>query len=651
MNDKGPSVVTVDEFVKAPEGVPDSADYISPDEEPPDDAVVIPGPKDGQYAVSPDEFPDEIEMTDAVAQFISDSGADLTPPEEADWEDVDAARDDWEELRDNPGPLIDEYGTEEAVEIIGALKDYIEVVEEVRDGEYHDDSTTDESSGEDDPESTESEESDDDDSEPEETPMHEQIQPGDTVVIDASDDPEVHGRDEVEGEVAFIGPDWVELETRIGGETMFEVENIKDFEYESILPDMEFLERYEADGLDVKNAALNMGLEPGVEDYSDEIQDRAEEMSPTGNVSEQSLELFLDAARDVIDEEMGREGLEQFAEALDNQVRPHTLEAGEVDDVPTDERLENCFDFADEIKGAREAGIEGGNTKGDEIELMIYADGSRDFATPTDAYFGAYADTGVVEGPNEAVMNNRDAPKVIDALGGSTCDVAVTEDPSGEEYIVKEGIEGKTVGEILDEGGTPFDSEEAKESAVDTLAAAFFVGNKDLHRENVVMQGDELVIIDHDSAGPEKDNGEWMGVHDVAMGLPGIPSDELAFAIYEKAADIVRGDADLPDDIDPVFEEYIEEAANKALTTAQRDPSANVSSELVDDSNVDNVVEHISELEEGDRIAFYDSMLHEEVEGEVKFLQRTDDGYVAIVWDDEGYEYEIEDPTDIEEVL
>ncbi len=655
MND---NVIEVGELIierGTPEGVPDSADYYSPDDDPPDDSVVIPGPKGGQYAVAIDEFPDTVEVTDAVAQFMSDSGVELTIPDEPDAVAAAEAEEILNEARDDPGKLIEEYGTEESLEIIDALADWTTAIRNASVGGGNESQDNEDDTDESDDNTGDVDSADDGQTDTAtivDDINIDQIEVGDTVTIDVPADDDHHPPTKFEAEVEFIDDEWVEVNEN-GNSVNFPVEYINEHETESPMPDEEFIDRYDGSAGDVLTAAWNLERNRGYDDYSPDIRDRAEEMSPTDHFGEGDVELVIDAAEEVLLEEEGREALELLSDEFDDVLRPNTLVEGEVDDVPVEERLEKCFDFAEEIESLRDRGIDGGNTKGDEMEVLEYADGTVDYATPTDAYYGVYNDTGVVEGPGEAKQNNINSPKVIDALGGSTCEVELTEDPSGEEYLVKEGIEGNTVGKLVEDGEAPFDDPETHDSAIETLSAAFFTGNADLHRENVVVdENGELVVIDHDSAGPNEMD-EWMHPADIATGLHGIDTSELTFRIYEKAAEIVRGETELPEDMDERHREYVEQAANRALEVAQRDPSANVSQSLVDDDDVDNVVGDIAELEEGERVVFYDEILNEEIEGDVEFIQLDEDeeNWVAFIWDDDGHEYSIHDPTKIEEVI
>lgn len=217
----------------------------------------------------------------------------------------------------------------------------------------------------------------------------------------------------------------------------------------------------------------------------------------------------------------------------------------ELADMTTGERLRDAFTHAQERQGYRESGGEGGNTTGDEMEILEYQDGTRDFATPVDAY--NRATTGVVNSTDEAVENNTLSPIVINELGGRAAQVELVTDDTGEEYLVKEGLEGATV-KSWTRGNADLDVDEEaiKESAKKTMAAAYFVGNADLHGGNLFVdeENDEYAIIDHDSAGEDRYSGV-LGM-DRFSSPNGVMVDpqEVREQIYENALEIRSGEAD-----------------------------------------------------------------------------------------------------------
>lgn len=255
--------------------------------------------------------------------------------------------------------------------------------------------------------------------------------------------------------------------------------------------------------------------------------------------------------------------------------------AEELEDMETEERLEGAFDHAAEREGFREAGFRGGNTTGDEMEILRYQDGSRDFAIPVDAYPGT---TGVVRSPAEAKRHNRQSPRVINELGGTAAKTRVVEDPeSGDEYIVKEGLEGGvtsafTRGEksLEDEGADP---DELAESAERTMAAAYFTGNSDLHGGNLFIDAErnEYAVIDFDSGGYQRGAAAQFGqrqVNDISRysspgGLGAGNTVDVYETVYEMAQDIRSGEVDLGRGEIP---DYAEDAADMAVRVAYMDP-------------------------------------------------------------------------------
>jgi len=223
------------------------------------------------------------------------------------------------------------------------------------------------------------------------------------------------------------------------------------------------------------------------------------------------------------------------------------------------ETLRNAYEEAESVEGAREAGISGGLTTADEMEILEMPDGSRAFAIPFDAYDGT---SGLMPGRDTAVRNNRVGPVVIEELGGNAArtEVGVHD---GSNHIIKEGIEGVTLEEVA------FDGEFVsgiQEELVDTMAAGYFADNGDMHPGNLVVSdpdGDpEVYVIDHDS-GVDDDYGGTDPAHKNDVVDEGMLSDR----INEIAEDIFSGgDSPVPADrlrdiaesgeIDRVFEDF-----------------------------------------------------------------------------------------------
>ena len=323
------------------------------------------------------------------------------------------------------------------------------------------------------------------------------------------------------------------------------------------------------------------------------------------------------------------------------------------------EVLENAFAATDDTKGSREAGIEGGNTTGDKMKVLQMPDGSRAFATPVDAYPGT---TGVVKSRDEARTNNLNSPEVIEALGGTAAQTATTEGPDGREYIVKEGVPGQTASEYANRGGSA--SENVQEQASETMSAAYFVGNLDLHGGNAVVNTDtgELAIIDHDSAGYMSRGGfgpqnEVADTSRFTSGPRGIRAPDATEKIYEKAQQIRAGEVDLgvPDLSDHA--EYANDAADKAVRQAYVDPTY----DLPDDQVPAELqfpptgIESLDDFDDPDdrpddfyEVTFVDGN-GDVVVGEVKDIR---DGEEMVVENTEGYGVDtITDPNRVVDIL
>jgi len=243
----------------------------------------------------------------------------------------------------------------------------------------------------------------------------------------------------------------------------------------------------------------------------------------------------------------------------------------------SDRVLSRPFDYATEITGSREAGIESGNTTGEDMKVLTMSDDTRVFATPLDAY--EYTSTGVVDGPVEARINNKNSPKVINALGGLACKTEIVDGPGDRTYIAKEGIDG----ELLRESSfDSFPPDELVQSAKETRAAAYFVGNVDLHSANLMVTDDNgLVVIDHDSAGKTFDyRSGTEKVPNKSRYKIDLPSGSADEQIYDNARDIRNGDVDLSD-VGPAHTDFAQRAAEKATRAAVIDPSYDVPSDEV----------------------------------------------------------------------
>jgi len=256
-----------------------------------------------------------------------------------------------------------------------------------------------------------------------------------------------------------------------------------------------------------------------------------------------------------------------YIEPFEGEPDVKTAEPGKYGMASNDEVLSDPFDYATNVQGARDAGIEGGNTTGDKMKVLEMSDGSRVFATPVDAY--EVATTGVVDGPIEARTNNINSPKVINRLGGNACKTELVQGPGDRDYIAKEGVEGTT---FRNRDGVT--SDKAKASAGETLAAAYFTGNQDLHGENMMLSDDdELVIIDHDSGGSNYEFGIERTPDVVRFDSP--LSGSNLDTIYDNAREIKNGEVDF-EGIGNAHTAFAQRAADKALRVAVMDPTYDV---------------------------------------------------------------------------
>ena len=207
------------------------------------------------------------------------------------------------------------------------------------------------------------------------------------------------------------------------------------------------------------------------------------------------------------------------------------------------EVLSEPFDHSEDRVGAREAGIDGGATSAEQMDILEMPDGSRVFAIPTSAYVSGNVGVGVND--EEAVANNRVGPEIVEAFGGGAADTEIVEH-EGEEYIVKEGVDGHTIHDINHDPG--IDTQiffDAKDAVSETVAAGYFAGNSDLHGGNIVYnhEDDEAYVIDHDVAGGQRN--EWP--HPGKMNHGFADSDDVIDETTRMAIEYIRGDVDVPD--------------------------------------------------------------------------------------------------------
>lgn len=402
-------------------------------------------------------------------------------------------------------------------------------------------------------------------------------------------------------------------------------------------PDTDLIDEWQDDpsasDAPILNALMEMRDEHDYAQRRSDIQDGLDVPYEDASIGER-----LEAAKEQLNWMEGHE--KEFAQRMRDQVTPDTLHRNEVDDVAVGDRLEGSFYFADERHSAREYGIDGGNTTGDEMQVLEYADGSIDFAIPTEAY--EQTTTGVVDGKYEAIINNRDSPKVIEALGGSTCKTRIVEDESGKEHIVKEGLEGQELEGIGWE--EPELDDPAAESGVETLSAAYFVNNKDLHPSNLFYTEDgEVAVIDHDSSGVKGPSDvisppTRIGRHGSSAGINQVDVERRAF---DKAFKILSGEIELPSEINSAHKDFVEEAAEEAVETAITDssyvpPGADKSDF---EPRITRSREMVEMLDDGDQVNILNPNIGEARSGEVTDV--LDDQRVVYIEDEEGYTHEV----------
>ena len=272
------------------------------------------------------------------------------------------------------------------------------------------------------------------------------------------------------------------------------------------------------------------------------------------------------------------------------EVDVSNVEPGRFGLASSDEVLENPFASASDVVGSREAGIDGGNTTGEDMKILEQPDGSRVFATPAAAYDDT--PTVVVSSREEAIRANKDGPKVIEAFGGDACDTRIVE-YQGDDYIVKEGVDGELVNDVRQT--RPDDVSDAeRESMRDTMAAAYFQGNKDLHGANRMFGEDgNVYVIDHDSQTTSTDL--------LSMTVKWNARADVEGRINELAREYAQGDIELPDDVDDRTERTVRAQVEGAI---QENPEEVIPGA---DSPPDEAFDpEAAGLEEGDEITYLD---------------------------------------------
>lgn len=348
---------------------------------------------------------------------------------------------------------------------------------------------------------------------------------------------------------------------------------------------------------------------------------------------------WYEAVFDVTSEmdDVPKQKAQQFADTVDNRIKGTQL-----DDMDTREQLQNGFELYEERNDWYDVGS-GGNTTGDQMEVLDMPDGSRQFAIPVNAY--NRITTGVVRGPDEAVQNNLNAPKAIEALGGHAATTEVVQDPeTGDDYIVKEGIPGYDVSEARKQGidVAPGYREDAKA----TLAAAWFIGNGDLHYGNMrIAEDGRLVVIDHDSAG--SDRMDPQDPETAPAGPPGIHSPDVSEKAIDIAAEIELGDMDLPDDIPMWMQDEIMKRVEGAIEYANNIGYDDLPEELQRETAADRGIDMTEDIDVGDLLEVQPEYLNRKVQGEVDRIEYGN----LYIQDANGLEYEIENESEILELI
>lgn len=263
---------------------------------------------------------------------------------------------------------------------------------------------------------------------------------------------------------------------------------------------------------------------------------------------------------DVPQQALDEAGVET-TEGLVAEIESRTSDESPSDEVSTGERLGMAFEAAESRVDAREYGIKRGNTTADSMDILEYDDGSIDFAILSEAY----DDSAAVESAWYATRNNRDSPAVIETFGGESCQTEIIDDPSGDEYIVKEGIDGKALQDAVTDG----DDIDA-DSYIESIAAGYFVGNTDLHVGNLFVDDDGTVtVIDHDQAVWETIDREVTSVEQIAepslVAMPDVSVDDVREQTREMAQRLVDGEIELPEGISSAHEQYAQAAADEVI--------------------------------------------------------------------------------------
>lgn len=107
------------------------------------------------------------------------------------------------------------------------------------------------------------------------------------------------------------------------------------------------------------------------------------------------------------------------------------------------------------------------------------------------------------------IDKNEYIPKLIREFGGKAARTVHTE-YNGDEYIVKEGINGEKVEDYDKESLT----DDEIESLKDTLTSAYPAGLKDIGEDDVIIRGGEAYFIDYEKTVDEEKAWDYPNVND-----------------------------------------------------------------------------------------------------------------------------------------
>lgn len=222
------------------------------------------------------------------------------------------------------------------------------------------------------------------------------------------------------------------------------------------------------------------------------------------------------------------------------------------------EKFETAFERAIEKRSARDYTVTKtkpiGQSRGYQMELLLYDDGSFDMIAPVSTY---HRDWAILDSqtPEQAIQDTLEGPAVVNALGGNTSWNGHVTSPAGNEFIIKHGVRGlHVIDDHRNLNALNIDS------YVDTLAAGFLSGNADLHAENIIVTRDEeYVLVDHDQAEVLHKNH-----YHSKKGVPDEIWTRTRDTISTKANKILSGALSLPDEISNRRQHIVSKTARNA---------------------------------------------------------------------------------------